>query len=284
MTAEVRLHAGKREFLDRAEAWLLTDEVSHNLLLGFARESSDDEAAFLATVERQGEVVACALGRPGLPLVLTEVAPALARRLAEAVGEADFSPDGVVGDPHGAAAFAERWSEISARPVVRGPRQRLHRLTRLRSLEQAPPGEMVWAGPDEIGLLTSWLCAFTRESGTSMPEERALVESLVVRNAAAVWRSDQRLRAMAAWTGRSERCARVSFVYTPPAERGRGWASALVHDLSAWLLDDGLEDCVLFTDIDNPVSNRIYHRLGYRPVRDLVELRWGSVRDGQTAS
>jgi uncharacterized protein len=64
---------------------------------------------------------------------------------------------------------------------------------------------------------------------------------------------------------------RIGPVYTPPALRRRGYASALVTELSRRLLDSGREYCVLYTDLANPTSNRIYQEVGYERVCDSAE-------------
>ncbi|MDE2868745.1 MAG: GNAT family N-acetyltransferase [Chloroflexota bacterium] len=76
---------------------------------------------------------------------------------------------------------------------------------------------------------------------------------------------------MAACDGPTPRGIRINFVYTPPEHRARGYASACVADLSQLLLDEGRRFCALFTDLANPVSNRLYARLGYRPICDFDE-------------
>jgi hypothetical protein len=38
--------------------------------------------------------------------------------------------------------------------------------------------------------------------------------------------------------------------------------------LSRQLLGEGNRFCCLYTDLDNPTSNAIYARIGYRPVSD----------------
>ncbi len=45
--------------------------------------------------------------------------------------------------------------------------------------------------------------------------------------------------------------SRLGPVYTPPQQRGRGWASNAVAEVSARLLDGGERVC-LFTDQANP--------------------------------
>ena len=41
-------------------------------------------------------------------------------------------------------------------------------------------------------------------------------------------------------------------------------------------MDEGRDFCFLFTDVSNPTSNSIYRRIGYEPVAEVVELRFGS--------
>jgi predicted GNAT family acetyltransferase len=67
---------------------------------------------------------------------------------------------------------------------------------------------------------------------------------------------------------------RIGPVYTPPALRKRGYASALTAALSQELLDSGRKFCFLFTDLANPTSNRIYQQIGYQAVCDVDEYRF----------
>lgn len=62
---------------------------------------------------------------------------------------------------------------------------------------------------------------------------------------------------------------RVGPVFTPPDQRGSGYASALTAHVSAVLLDTGSQVC-LYTERDNPTSNRIYAAIGFEPVADFV--------------
>jgi predicted GNAT family acetyltransferase len=60
-------------------------------------------------------------------------------------------------------------------------------------------------------------------------------------------------------------------VYTPPKERGRGYGSAVTAAATRSILDDGAIP-VLFTDLANPTSNKIYQALGYRPVETRLTV------------
>jgi GNAT superfamily N-acetyltransferase len=64
----------------------------------------------------------------------------------------------------------------------------------------------------------------------------------------------------------------IAPVYAPPHARGRGYASALVAELSQSLLDQGRQRLFLITNLGNPVSNSIDAKIGYRPQSDLVHF------------
>ncbi|HNZ16613.1 MAG TPA: GNAT family N-acetyltransferase, partial [Anaerolineaceae bacterium] len=63
-------------------------------------------------------------------------------------------------------------------------------------------------------------------------------------------------------------------VYTPPAQRRRGYARALVAEVSKEMLSRGYELVNLFTNLSNPTSNKIYQEVGYKPVCDYHQYRF----------
>jgi predicted GNAT family acetyltransferase len=65
--------------------------------------------------------------------------------------------------------------------------------------------------------------------------------------------------------------ARIGGVYTPETNRRRGYATALVAEVSRAQLAEGRKFCFLFTDLANPTSNSIYPKVGYRAVADFRE-------------
>jgi hypothetical protein len=77
---------------------------------------------------------------------------------------------------------------------------------------------------------------------------------------------------LAGFSGPTPTGIRIGPVYTPPELRRRGYATTLVADLSAWLLERGHRACFLYTDLANPTSNRIYVEIGYERVCDAMEF------------
>ena len=94
-------------------------------------------------------------------------------------------------------------------------------------------------------------------------------------NAGAVLWEDGAQVSFAAYGGPTPNGIRIGPVYTPPKLRGRGYATALVADLSQRLLDEGRRYCFLYTDLANPTSNAIYERIGYVRVGESNRIALG---------
>jgi len=76
---------------------------------------------------------------------------------------------------------------------------------------------------------------------------------------------------------------RIGPVYTPPEHRRRGYASAAVAAASRQALARGASRCMLFTDLANPTSNKIYAAVGFRRFADWVELELDAAAAGRPA-
>lgn len=62
-------------------------------------------------------------------------------------------------------------------------------------------------------------------------------------------------------------------VYTPREERGKGYAQTNMFYVSQHFLNEGKEFCTLFVDKKNPISNRVYKKIGYEIVEDNYDYR-----------
>ena len=155
-------------------------------------------------------------------------------------------------------------------------RQRLYRLTAV-----TPPvgvrGQARWAEATDVELLVRWAGAFNAEAipGSPPGDTTALVARHLAARTLLVWDNEGPV-SMAASTRSTPHGGSVSLVYTPPEKRGHGYASACVAAFTQRILDSGKQFCTLFTDLANPTSNRIYQRMGYRPLAEFLEIRFGA--------
>ncbi|MBP2000614.1 GNAT superfamily N-acetyltransferase [Paenibacillus shirakamiensis] len=95
------------------------------------------------------------------------------------------------------------------------------------------------------------------------PESRIEVAANLINTGGVyLWKQGNKYVSMANISHRSPRHGSINAVYTPLDARGKGYASALVSYISQILIDEGYIP-ILYTDLSNPISNKIYQRLGY---------------------
>ena len=65
----------------------------------------------------------------------------------------------------------------------------------------------------------------------------------------------------------------ISGVYTPPQYRGQGYCQNTVAALCREKLSEGKDYCTLFVDKKNPISNRVYKKIGFEIVENCYEYK-----------
>jgi GNAT superfamily N-acetyltransferase len=225
----------------------------------------------------EGTVAAAFLHTPPYPVVLTDMADAAAAELAADLASRGHQPPGVNATPGPSAAFAAAWQERTGQPARTGMRMRLYALDTLLPPDPPPPGTARTATAEDRDLMLAWLDAFQDEALPAGPNEsERVVSDRVGWGGLVLWEHEGRPVSLAGRNRAAAGQARVGPVYTPPELRGRGFGGAATATITQAALDDGAEGVVLFTDLDNPTSNTLYQRLGYRPVSDWAVLRFGA--------
>jgi predicted GNAT family acetyltransferase len=267
-------YSAAADFLDAAGRWLLESEAENNVVIGLASAMAAGErdgkgAYFAVAFDEQSRAAACALRTPPYKLLVTRgVADAL-HALARDAWQAFPDLPAVTGPETAAQTFAEAWAELSRGRHTVGTRQRLYLLDAVRLPEAPPPGHLRQATNSERELAIEWLNAFGEEALPNEPRDAAgSVDRWLRQQLLHVW-EDRTPVSMLTISGATSNGARIGMVYTPPVQRGRGYASAAVAALSAALLAQGHRYCCLYTDLSNPTSNSIYQKVGYRPYCDF---------------
>ncbi len=277
---EFRRYDNANDFYKRAERFLTGHEAEHNLLLGIcagviAHPERQEYPPYLATVEAGGEIVAATVMTPPRGPVLSRVdAPEALPLLVDDLRRDYPALPSVLGEAGVSGAFADLWRRATGRPYRKGLAQRIYQLDAVTPVVGVP-GALRRATEADRELAVAWAVAFQREAlGDDDPRTAERMVDLRLTDGADsalyFWGAGQPV-SQAGYTGPTPHGIRVGPVYTPPAQRGKGYASACVAALSRLLLDGGRTYCFLFTDVDNPTSNHIYQAIGYQPVCDVDE-------------
>ena len=225
-------------FREVATPYLVRDEARHNLILGISStlmQKPDLHPVFDLWVASDGdEVTGAALRTPPFNLVLAQPAN-------------DPALDALVD-----------------RMIAEG---------------QDLPG-VVAAIPEDREQVIAWALAFADEV---LPEETdrerhvRLIDARLRATGDAglwLWEDGGGPVSLSGYGGSTPNGIRIGPVYTPPEHRGRGYATSLVTQQSHWLLGARRSFCFLYTDLDNPTSNALYRRIGYRMVAEAREVRF----------
>lgn len=279
---QLRRFVNPTTFCDQAEPFLQQHEVAHNLLLRICQQLRGNNPrfrpAYLATVEVGEQVVAVAIRTPPFPLVLSMVEDVTAiAMLAEDVLIADPQVPGVNASQAEADLFAERWDKLTGQSYRLYMALRVHQLTQVQAL---PPtrGTLRVAEKGDRELVATWFIAFQQEAlEETRTDEEALdwADRQIETHTLYLWEDGNRPVSVACGFAASAQVGVVNFVYTPPAYRKQGYATACVATVSQALLDQGYSYCALFTDLANPTSNKIYQAIGYYPVCDWHHYKFG---------
>ena len=272
------------QFLAAAGGFLQAREAEHNLILGIAGSLAQDAGAYdgpplLVTVTRHRHVVAAAIRTPPHNLIMSETDhPAAVAALADGIAGDDLP--GLVGPPTVVRSFAERWATWHGRSWSVAREERIYRLT-----EVVPPrpgsGSPRLADAPDRDIVGRWLTDFGIEALDEHAETGLIERALQVwlrgnGRRFWLWEVDGRPVSMVGTSGRTPNGVRIGPVYTPPIERGRGFASRLAAWVSQAMLDEGRRYCFLYTDLGNPTANHIYQSIGYRPVTDALMVSFGT--------
>jgi GNAT superfamily N-acetyltransferase len=281
------------EFWGVASEFLSADPVVNSVtitnVLGRRSGAVTDPApaTYLTVLDDAGTVVGTAMRTPPFPIGLSPLPPGAVERAVDALLAECPDASGVIGPSADAMAFAGAWERRrSDQTVTVKMQQRIYRLDVVH-----PPapvsGRMRRATEEDLDLLAAWGEAFVLEadSGSASPvgplsvderaQERRRAELRVAERRAYLW-VDGGPVSYVGTTNPAGGIVRVAPVYTPPDQRGRGYASSLVAAVSQAALDAGATACTLYTDLANPTSNKIYAAVGYRPVCDVTHYRFAA--------
>jgi predicted GNAT family acetyltransferase len=127
-------------------------------------------------------------------------------------------------------------------------------------------GEVRFASLDDFELVFKWMQAFIEETHLRNFDLEGVVRNALAANRYELLIVDGVPVSLGGNSGTYSTgeidIARVGPIYTPPAERKKGYASTITSVITARLLSEGALP-TLYTQASNPTSNKIYQKIGY---------------------
>lgn len=270
-------------FHDRVHSLLMKDEAANNLPLGLLNtmKTSDKyiDPLLLLVENEDDKVVGSFIMTPPHYLVVTlkvgkDEVQAIAEQLNSFCDVSGITIPGFVAEKDTALQMTHAWCHVTGKGFTIRMNQRVYQLNKVNDI-QLSEGEMVPVRGGQEVLLAKWISEFVADTEViSISDDEALKRAKdMIENEPYVflWEVDGKPVSMARGARKTENGITVNFVYTPSEYRRKGYASSVVAELSRLLLKDH-SFCSLYTDLDNPTSNKIYMEIGYKPVCDSMMI------------
>ncbi len=181
----------------------------------------------------------------------------------------------LMGPASAALGVAGAWSERMGGGFEPISVFRIYRLGQLVVPPGSDAGVLHVVGESEVERETAWGVSFGEDTGLTIEsdESEAIVRRAVGDGRLFAWRVDgvpvSRLLVSVERFG----VVRIGGVYTPPEHRGSGHAAALTARVSEHILGrPEVTSVTLNTQAINPMTNRLYRRLGYEAIGENLNL------------
>lgn len=276
---ELIIYSDSSVFEERVSPLLIRNEDRNSLFLGILGQIQANryEDYFLALAETEDEVVAACLMTPphALQLVIFRRLPEIEKEIAGHLQNLGVKVNGIVGEHDTSRLFAKAWTDQTGEQVKVLMDQGLYRIDAVNKGLQKSGGSWRVASNKDAKLLIEWYKLFEEETGidrrSTQEQATQRIEEFLERKEVYVWEVDGAVVSCMKKGRPSKNGITVSFVFTPVAYRKKGYARTLVAEVTDELLLE-YDFVMLYTDLANPTSNKIYREIGYEQISNPVHL------------
>lgn len=262
------------------EPHILKQEDVFSLFFGVlqAIRQGKYENPFMATIEVEGSILAIVQMTPPHPINLILVDESrkeeIIRYLVKQLISNSIDIPGIISLKLWARAFADQWTAVTGKKQLLLMEQGLYRLDKENDMLEMSPGSWRLANDADCPLIENWFSLF--EEDAKLPKSpvesvKKKVASFVEDQEVFLWEHEGKTVSMMKKARPTKNGVTVSLVFTPKEERKKGYARTMVMQGSKELLKN-YQFCVLYTDLLNPTSNKIYQEIGYKKIADSVHI------------
>lgn len=268
------------QFAELAEPIIAKNEDVFSLFFGVLQAIKAGKYAdpYMAAVMEGEDVLALLQMTPPHPLNLVlvgesrkdEVIDLIVRELR---GNSIAVPS-VISLKQWAKSFANAWENETGETQKLLMDQGLYRLDEVEETLEMSPGSWKYATDADAPLIEKWFALFEEDTNldrTSPDIIREKVSAFLEAREVFLWEDEGKVVSMMKKSRPTTNSVTVSLVFTPKEERKKGYARTMVAQGSKELLKE-YEFCVLYTDMMNPTSNKIYKEIGYKHIADSIHI------------
>ncbi|MGE8205071.1 GNAT family N-acetyltransferase [Heyndrickxia sp. NPDC080065] len=258
--------------------YLEKNEVVNNLIMGLLKNGENVQPTLMATLIKEKEIILVLLQTdPERNIILSHTNQVIDKELEtithHLIEELKEAP-GLEGDRNLVLKLGEKLSTSCGIQFEIRMKQKIYKLEKVK---KAPigVGALRKVNLTDLPIISEWVYQFCVDVNEPITVEdaRKKAEEVINRQRLYAWEIDGKMVSMANATRPTQNNITISLVYTPADERKKGYASNCVSALSQFMLDQGYKTTSLYTDLDNPTSNKIYMEIGYEEVAESIVIR-----------
>lgn len=280
MKVKFKVYDNAYDFEKKIEPILLEKEDVFSLFLGVlqAIKAGNYENPFMATIEEEGKILALFQMTPPHPLNLVFVDEI---RLEEIIDffiknmlEHEINFRSIISLKPWAYKVAKKWEIKTDMTHQLLMDQGLYRLNKVNETLEHSPGNWRYAEESDSSIIEKWFNLFESDTGipiSPIENVKKRVAMFLKEREVFLLEDKGKIVSMMKKSRPTKNGVTVSLVFTPKEKRKKGYARTLVAAVSRELLND-FSFCVLYTDLMNPTSNKIYREIGYERIADSVHL------------
>ena len=279
MITVVELQREDQSLVDAAFSYLMRHEATHCLQIGlfipFANGSNVASRWWVAL--DNGVVAGVASHTEPYNLILSMVAAeGVVEAISASLGAASEKFPGVIGPKPGSLDFSEVWASHNQVGFELDLNEAVYECTEVIFPDRME-GTARFANETDIPWMAPWVDQFFDDAG--MVREGADSTDFVTRRMQnggfVLWLDEAgQVVSLAGYANQTPSGMRVGPVYTPTEHRGHGYGVSVSAAVTQHLLDSGRTSVFLFADLDYPVSNHVYKKIGYKPVAEFGVYRF----------
>jgi uncharacterized protein len=268
-----------RSFKAEVIPFLEQDEVVNNLALGLLVALKDEQQPMvMATVTREDTIVMILFQTSPKQIILSKAIELTSEEIHHLSTSLDEKLDdipGFIGEKDLTSRLAKEITNLRNKIPFIQMNQRLYKIDKIEK-KAFDTGRLIRMKLENLSLVKEWVYQFCIDIDEKMSNEDAEIKAknLIEQGKVYGWEVEGEIVSMANASRPTKTNITVNFVYTPFAERKKGYASNCVSALTQLLLNSGFNTTSLYTDLDNPTSNKIYMEIGYKPIMDSIVIHF----------
>lgn len=242
-------------------------EIQNNILI---KNIGDGEGKTMLTVkDDDGNILFIAICTSPFPMVMFEIDnirnDEVVKFFAKSAIEYGIDINFIMTEKALSKSFTKCYGELTKKAFVKNESLVLYTIDKVKYVPKTN-GHLRAATETDMYYIPYWIADFQPACNIGEYNLAAGIEGAektIKYNALFIWEDDFPV-SMAAAVREVTDCRFIGYVYTLPHFRCKGYSTACVSMLTQKLLDDGYKNVALYSDCDNPYSNAVYRKIGYK--------------------